>query len=489
MEPGSQELSDAARDAAAHLGRWIELHHRHDRVPGVQVAVRHGDELLLSAAYGVADLVTGEALTTDHRFRIASHSKTFTATAIHRLVQDGRLRLDDRLDAHVTELVGHPAGDRTLRELLAHGSGLVRDGWDGDFWQLAHEFPDRERLVAIATDDADVHPANERFKYSNVGYSLLGLVIEAVTGTPYAEHVQTAVLDPLGLTSTSADLDAVTGDPRLATGHTALIYDGRRIPIDHIATGAMASATGFVSTAEDVTAWAAAHWFGDERVLTDDTKRVMQHGEWPVRSSAEGEYALGFAVTPIGERRLLGHGGGFPGQITHTLFDPDDRLAVSVLTNAIDGPAQSYAANFFRLLDLGLRRDADQATGLGRYTGRFGSIWQVFDVVDLNGTLYALDAVAADPTNDPVRLEVVDGDTLRYADGPGYASVGEHLVYERDPAGTVLAVRGGSGSTSLPYDVMRAVLADADRVELGGTTVRAWPSTGSTTPASSTPES
>src|SRR4051794_31463281 len=130
----------------------------------------------------MADAAAGVALTTSHRFRIASHSKTFTATAIVRLAERGILRLDDRLDRWLPELAAADIAGVTLRELLAHGGGLVRDGWDGDHWQLARPFPDAAELRRIASDDAQVLVRNERFKYSNVGFSLLGAVIEAASG-------------------------------------------------------------------------------------------------------------------------------------------------------------------------------------------------------------------------------------------------------------------------------------------------------------------
>ena len=124
----------------------------------------------------------------------------------------------------------------------------------------------------------------------------------------------------------------------------------------------MAAATGFSSTASDLVRWGAAHFHGDERVLSDDSKRLMQRTEWVV-GDASGEYGLGLAVADVGGRRVLGHGGGFPGFITRTWFDPVDRLAVSVLTNAIDGPAMTLANVGIRLVDLAAQGSGDAAAG------------------------------------------------------------------------------------------------------------------------------
>ncbi|WP_281256812.1 serine hydrolase domain-containing protein [Blastococcus aggregatus] len=189
----------------------------------MQVAVRSGGELVLSAAVGVADVGTGAPLTAEHLFHVASHSKTFTATAVLQLVEAGRMRLDDPIGSHVPELeaAGSPIARATVRELLGHQSGVTRDGAHADFWQLETSFPGRERLIAEAGNGV-VHGRNEHFKYSNVGYGLIGLAIEAVTGEPFAEHVQHAVLGPLGLTRTGADHDPARSD-EYAAGHTALL--------------------------------------------------------------------------------------------------------------------------------------------------------------------------------------------------------------------------------------------------------------------------
>ncbi len=456
----------AVVDACAYFEQFLEFRQRFERVPGIQAAVLHDDEIVLSCAHGLADAEAGTPLTTDHRFRIASHSKTFTATAVVRLAEQGRLRLDDTAGKWVEELGATGLGAVTLRELLAHGGGVVRDGWDGDHWQLARPFPDAARLIEIACDDAAVLGRNERFKYSNVGFALLGAVIEAATGQGYADHVTGALLAPLGLDATSADIDpAATGDH--ATGYTALSYADRRLPFDHIQTGAMAAATGFSSTATDLVRWAAAHFHGDDRVVSDDAKRMMQRTEWRVGGAA-GEYGLGLAVAGVGGRRVLGHGGGFPGFTTRTWFDPVDRLAVAVLTNAVDGPALTLADAGVRLVDVAASACPDDPVAdAARYTGRFATQFGVYDIVALGGRLHLLDPTVADPLAEPQRLEVVDAHTLRVADAPGYASLGERVAYERDADGGVLAVRGGSGTTALPLDRFAAWLGERDRIHLG----------------------
>jgi len=332
-EPLSADRREVVREAARYGDSWVALRARTQRVPGVQVAVAVAGEVLLSSAHGFARLPetngeddAGEPLTTAHLFRIASHSKTFTATAVMQLVEAGKLRLDDTVEEHVAALAGSPIADRTVAELLAHGGGVVRDSHEADFWQLQREFPDSETLIAACLDAADVLERNERFKYSNIGYGVLGLVVEAVSGQSYSDYVLEHVVGRLGLRDTGPELDASRGD-EYATGYSTLEALDRRLPIDPVDTRALASATGFWSTAEDLCRYAAGHVLGDERLLSDASKRRMQRGEWEVEGT-DDRYGLGFGIHKIGERRLIGHGGGFPGHITRTLFDPVDGLTV-----------------------------------------------------------------------------------------------------------------------------------------------------------------
>lgn len=472
--PLSAEQREIVRGAARYADTWVSLRARTQRIPGVQLAVAVAGELLLSSAHGFARLPgtegpddAGEELTTAHLFRIASHSKTFTATAVLQLVEAGRLRLDDTVGEHVAALAGSPIADRTLAELLAHGGGIVRDSHEAGFWQLAREFPDADGLIAACLDEADVLEPNERFKYSNIGYGVLGLVIEAVSGRTYADYVTENITGRLGLRSTGPELDA-TRSSEYAMGYTDLAACGRRVPIDPVDTRALASATGFWSTAEDLCRYAAAHVLGDDRLLSDASKRRIHRGEWDVESP-EDRYGLGFGIQVIGERRLIGHSGGFPGHITRTLVDPRDGLTVVALTNAIDGPARELVAGVVKLVDAALaasKEPREAAPDLASYTGRFGAIWGVTDIVDLGGRLRLVAPNQPDPTVAMAKLDVVDADTLKIAEAPGLASPGERVRFVRSDGGIVKVVIGGMAA--VPIERHAEVMQGLDRVTLGG---------------------
>ncbi len=462
---------DVIADAAAYADRWLAFRQHALRVPGVQAAVLVGSELVLSTAHGHADLEADTALTPAHLFRIASHSKTFTATAVLQLVEAGRLRLDDRIGDLLPRLADTAIADRAVRALLAHAAGITRDGDDSDHWALVRPFPDLETLYALAArPDAAVLGADERFKYSNISYSLLGAIVEAASGQPYNAYVRAEIVDRLGLHDTGPEYEPARAAD-YAAGYSPLEPLGRRLPIEHVDTRAMSAATGFYGTAVDVVRYAAAHFRGDERLLTDASKRLAQHQQWAVEG-ADG-YGLGFVLDTIGERHLVGHSGGYPGHITKTVFDPVDAFAVSVFTNAWDGPAGELATGVVRILDLAGRPPLDGTppvpgdltdADLDRFTGRFASLGGVLDIARFGRRFYAIGPAGADPGENPTELGVLDAETLVTVGSGGYGAPGEKARYRFDDAGKVVSFSSPGGATERPLDAWLASMAGVERV-------------------------
>lgn len=469
------------RSLAPYLEDWLAFQGAFRRTPGIQAAIRVDDEIVLDVAWGHADLTTEEELTTGHLFRIASHSKTMTATAILQLSETGALRLDDTVGHWIPELDGTPLAPVTVRELLGHQGGVIRDGVENNFWQRGGEFLDRDALVAGAKTDGAVFEPNEHFKYSNIGYSLLGLVVEAASGTPYNDYVAENIAARLGLADSGPEYDVSRADD-YAAGHTGLTAgDDARHRIEHVDTRAMAAATGWYSTARDLTTYGAAHWFGDDTLVSDASKRLLQREESRVEAHGTelGRYGLGFEQRTIGDRDLVGHSGGYPGHITRTWIDPSDKLVLSVLTNAVDGPADSLMTGVVQLVDLALdaatdldaaAADAateaahgDAASDLSRFTGRFANMWGVVDLVDLGGKLASISPRSPEPKSAYQFLDV-DGDDVRTESVPGFGATGEPVLFERDADGAITAVTMG-GMTMWPIDTYRRALASGRPVD------------------------
>lgn len=451
MAPVNREL---LREAAAYADQWLAYQQQFHEIPAVTVAILHDDEIVLSKGYGHANLADQTPVTPEHIFRVASHSKWFTATAVMQLKERGKLRLDDPLGAYIAWL-GEPIAPVTIRDTLNHASGITRDGYDSDYWQLEHPFPDPDQLRRLVEEGGSVLPSNDILKYSNIGYSLLGLVVEAAGGKPYNRYMQKEIVDRLGLTETGPETNA-TAQSRMVTGYSSRSLLLPRVPLPDADTRAMSPATGFYSTAENLVRFAAAHFLGNESLFGDESKREMQRPYWFVEDV--NSYGLGMEVMKVGDRRIVGHSGGFPGHSTRTGLDSKDRLAVSILTSESAGRAGDLVTSVFKLIDLALDQEpAQEPETLDRYAGRFASTWGYVDIVRLGKRLFTISPNVPDPASAAVKLDVVDDETLRIEEKAGYGSPGEQVRYLRNADGTLEKI-SLAGSTQYPIGRMEDYL-------------------------------
>lgn len=459
----------ALAQAIRFIGPWLEFRYGRLEIPGFTVAISHKGNMLFDAAHGYANLERQTPMTTDHIFRIASHSKTFTATAIMQLQEQGKLKLDDTAVQYVPWLSEHT--DKrwetvTLRQLLSHSAGVIRDGLDCDYWSVERPFPDAEEFKSELLKAELVYDNNTTMKYSNYGFTLLGQVIEQVAGVSYNDYVMEHIVRPLGLEGTGPEYTKEI-DSRLATGYTRRDVDKQRLPIDTVDTRAMASATGFYSTAEDLCTYTTAHYPSSDQLLSQNSKREMQRTAWKVANSTEDEeYGLGFEREKVDERDMVGHGGGFPGYITFTLFDPKDELTVTVLTNAIDGPAASMVKAIVRIIDWFQKNHVEKPEhDLARFDGRYMNIFSISEIVSCGDTIVAISPDSWEPFKEPEELEYIDDSTLKTKKTNGYYSEGELTHFTFDGDGVTKIVDGGA--TMLPEKTYLEKMAGKKKISIG----------------------
>jgi D-alanyl-D-alanine carboxypeptidase len=440
-------------DVAHYADTWLEYQAKALCIPGVQAAISFEGEILFSGCYGLADIERATPMRKDHLFRIASHSKTFTATAIMQLCEAQKLRLDDNVGQYIDWLTDPELSGVTIRDLLGHSGGVIRDGIDGDYWQLRFPFPSTDDLPGLLADRARVYPANEQFKYSNMGYTLLGLVIERVSGLSYNDYVTQNIVGRLGLQRTGPDYsEQLAGE--YASGHTGASYLFPQKRIEQVATGAMSPATGFYSMAEEICAYADAHCFGDTRLITDASKRVLQHPMWKI-DGEDYHYGLGFEVIDLDEFRLVGHGGGWPGHTTKTLLAPKERIVVTVLTNVISGPADDLTKGIWKLINWASKSPTQGSPGsddLRRFCGRFFDLWGTTDICSFGDRLLMIDPSASDPVPTISELAVDSDSQCRVTKTNGFYSPGEPVYFEYSPSGEVERIRGGSAMSAVPHE-------------------------------------
>jgi CubicO group peptidase (beta-lactamase class C family) len=322
--------------------------------PGLAVALVDEGRLYVRT-FGHADRRQGTPLRADTVFNLGSISKTFTAWTVMTLVEAGRIQLDDPVDTHLKRWHLTGSGfDRnavTVRRLLNHTAGIsvpsvaaVDRG--APLPSLLDEIngsgPSKSAVQIVKTP-------GDAFLYSGGGYAILQLLVEDVTGRPFAEYARDTVFAPLGMTSTSFGWTPETAQ-RAATPY---LPDGSVYRLrEFSATGA----AGLVSTAEDMGAFLRAHCAGpgtDAKPAVLKAKTLEQMWTEGVPAAALGRgarYGLGYNIfpglTPVAD--VVGHGGSNFGWKSELLVAPARAFGIVLLTNAGDGKARKEVKNMFR---------------------------------------------------------------------------------------------------------------------------------------------
>lgn len=438
------------RNALPLIDQWLRFACWYHEIPSLAVGIRIGDHTF-TRGYGLKDLKTRDPVTAQTLYRIASHSKLFTACAVMRLFEQERLRLDDPVSTHLDWF--NSASDAnmrslTLRELLSHASGLTRDGTTGHW--LNDTFPDVDSIRSQAANGLSVFGAAEHWKYSNMGFALLGCVVEAVAGQPFEAAVSELVLKPIGLRNTTPDFDDASG-PLHATGY-GIRYPGQpREVFRHVHARAMNAATGFSSNIDDLLRFYEHHKFGNTTLLTDRSKREMQRLQFEDGAIAWG---LGFRIDKSLTGQTVGHDGAYPGFMTSSMLDQGNDITVVVLTSAMDGQPQYFLQGIRNLLAYAAspvtseaggptETSSDDARFIDSIAGYFGSRWGISIVNQLDGKLVMFPTNAPLPGDAIMRWDHLGDHHFKAVDGPKNGEFGETSEIVR--VGDEWRIRSGIG--------------------------------------------
>ncbi len=313
--PSVRASLDAAVDAATRTGD--------DRAPGVSVAVVENGAVVYSRAAGFGDLGKRIEATSATRFWAGSVTKMFTAVAVLQLVESGRIKIDEPLASYLPN--APHAKDVTIRQLLTHTSGIPNYADAAISSGAVRKRTTPQGIVdSIASKPLDFVPGH-KYGYSNTGYVLLGLTVEAVTQQSLAAYERQNILERAGMTQTGFGAPAATAPVAAgyldADGHPAALVDPSWL-----------YAAGDVNTtAADLARFDVALMNG--KLVAPATLAAMQRNG--VEPSADGRsYGLGLELQPFGDARLAGHHGGVPGFEASDELIPAQNFAVVVLGNS-----------------------------------------------------------------------------------------------------------------------------------------------------------
>ncbi len=438
------DLERAITSAARIVDAWLPLKIAYAQIPGVSVGITHRGKLVYANGFGFADVENEVEATPRTAYRIASNSKTFTAVGIMQLVERRKLSLDDKIATYLpwfkAKAKGRDAANITIRQTLSHHAGVFRDGvtphWNDD------NFPTKTQLRTSVSSQSVVYENATRFKYSNFGFALLGAVIAKVTKGTYEDYMRKNIIAPLRMRRTEPDLTEESLK-WLAAGYSRPIPGVERERFEHTATNSYASATGFLSNVEDLAKYVGAlSLVRNTNVLIGrESKKELFREHWA--SGSPESYGLGFGISRVNGKKIIGHGGGFPGFITRVALNVDDDIGVIVLTNANDSPAGFIAEGIFDAID----RLADPKNGFfigprqaqARFEGAYRSRWGDQIVVGTGHKLVAFPPQLNAPLREGTVLDPVSQSSYVMETPNGVDSPGERARF--------LGTRNGKATT------------------------------------------
>ncbi|MBM4413762.1 MAG: beta-lactamase family protein, partial [Chloroflexi bacterium] len=419
-------------------------------VPGVSVAVLHGDDVH-SAGFGVTNVDHPLPVTADTLFQIGSISKTITATLIMQLVEAGKLDLDTPVRTIIPSLkLADPIVSEqvTTRHLLTH-----LGGWMGDYFNDYGNGNDAlDKMVKSLIRLPQITPLGQVWSYNNAGFNIAGRIIEVLTKMSYEHAAHTMLLRPIGMHQSFFYPDDTLLTKRFAVGHQK--WDGEpRVAVPWAIGRAANAVGGVISTVTDLIRYAQFHCGDGQGII--DRSTLLQMRAVQTSAGGRGDMGLTWFIRHHDSFSSYGHGGATKGQKATFRFIPDKQFAIAVLTNSDEGSIIGDAA-VTRALDLFLgttsvtpetiyMSDEDLQPYVGRYEY---ALWS-FEVTAQNGHLVAQEnpksgfpkpETPAGPPVAPVRLAFIGPDKFVSLDEPRKGEIGDFV---RNDAGEIAYFRIG----------------------------------------------
>ena len=304
--------------------------------PGASVVVIRRGRVVFTRGYGLADLEARTPAAPRTDYRLASLTKQFTAMAVMILAEQGRLSYDDSVSRSLPELPAYSRGV-TIRNLLNHTGGL----WDYEDFvpdSQTYQVKDRDVLALVARADSLYFRPGSAYRYSNTGFALLALVVERVSGVPFARFLETRIFRPLGMRGSVAFEEGVSTVPNRAYGHSRDSTGWRRT--DQSNTSAVLGDGGVYTSVDDMVRWSRA--LDGHRLVSAATQQLA----WTDVTLADGRrsgYGFGWYVARTGDRFEVWHTGETRGFRNAIFKLPDEGLTVVVLTNRNESPPIAIA--------------------------------------------------------------------------------------------------------------------------------------------------
>jgi CubicO group peptidase (beta-lactamase class C family) len=370
----------AATPDLAKLDAYIEKSRAEWDVPGMSIAIVKDGKMAFSKGYGVRAMGKSEKVDADTLFAIASNSKAFTAAALAGLVDQGKLKWDQRvIDVLPWFQLYDPwvSNEIRLEDLLCHRSGLKT--FSGDLLWHNTQY-DRREIVRRLRYLKPVFPFRDGYGYSNVMFLTAGVMLEQVTGKTWEDYVRENFLAPLGMKRTITTVRGLDKQGNYAMPHST--FNGPMEMFEWVNWDTMGPAGGIISSANDMSRWLMLQLNAGEldgkRYFSKEQQTRMWRPHNVQGGPSNGDkvadthfrtYGLGWGVSDFQGRFTVSHGGGYDGMVSRVWLMPEEKLGIVVLTNT-DKEIMGALVDHIRDAYLGLPEKDDCKEALARVRKR-----------------------------------------------------------------------------------------------------------------------
>ncbi|MCF8228231.1 MAG: serine hydrolase [Bacteroidales bacterium] len=331
-----KKLKDLDTYYSESLEKW--------EVPGMAIAIVKNDSIVFEKGYGVLEIDEQDRVDQYSMFPIASNTKAFTAAALGILVEEGKLKWDDKVREQLPwfELYDpYVTCNMTVRDLLCHRSGLKT--FSGDLIWYGTDY-NRQEVVERARYLEPVYGFRAHYGYSNIMYIAAGLVVEKISGMRWDEFLNEHFFEPLKMQRTITSTSELPGYQNVATPHTT--YQDEVIAIPYLNWDNVGPAGSIISSVHDVSQWLRMQLnngvyegdtlFGERTALEMWSPQTIQGvNRWTMENMPTHfkSYGLGWALMDYHGKKVVSHGGGYDGMISQTAMVPEEDLGIVILTN------------------------------------------------------------------------------------------------------------------------------------------------------------
>lgn len=447
----AQEKQKDYSEAIKLIEVWLDAQKDYEKLPGITASIVSDQDLIWSGAFGMANIEENVKADIKTLCSICSISKLFTSIAIMKLYDEGKLRLDDSvtdiLPWYNLEQQFVDSGPITIRSLLSHSSGLPRENafshWNGPNFS----FPTKDQIKSMLANQKTLYPASTYYQYSNLALTLLGYVVEEVSGKPFEEYVQNNILLPLELSNTTPTMPRALHGKELAIGYSVLSRKGERTKMNFFEANGVNAAAGFASNVIDLAKFASWQFrlldTTTTEILKPSTLKNMHNVHW-INSDWSGTRGLGFGVYKDSDgEKWVGHGGYCPGYQTTFRMHLNSKFAYTVMINSNGVNPNKYVRGMYGLIKKvkSVKHDESDTNkkDLAEYTGYYK-----MDVLDetyistWEGKLAMLNLPSNNPASSMVLYKHIEGDVFKRI--RSNEELGETLSFKRGSDGKVVSM-------------------------------------------------